>query len=1052
MASSSTINMRSITTVASAEGTRDNQERDQRKDSSTSNNSTGADMGDDSCTEEENVDALTNTTTTSTMLLLMNAVAECRNKNVKKACVEFNESYNKATYSNDDLFTSKLLEMSFGDLELLYQTVCSIDSKSRRSSKQHDGKNRSGNSFKKKSSISDTSSFANAAYEGGAGSVGSSNGGVGEMRSSTSSSSLGRKRSQVSLSDQENIQGKSCLRKAYMLIRDLNKPEYQNTQSEAFLTIAQIHLKAENFYSCTVLCVEFKDKFTVERFLDTLDPQQVERIAEFCVSITSSPKESGAGSVVDLESRIQFAKMALKLRPNSAEPSALLCNLYRLNNETEKALAIVKVYLEEVNETDEYILALKSICITDNSKYAIAISNLECLLTQHPESRRLSMVLSIVYVLKGESEKGMEVLDQLQIQSDNTEDKKLFASLLELLKLFNLQLFAKELYNFLTTFSNGGCTSKDNEKPPPRIKNIRLKKTILSLAARLLAYKHENKFEIAKLYVDCLHFCDNLKLAQDFLVKMVKEYPDQTLPMVYLANIRLKVGAYLASTEDFRGLLKLYGEENLTNDLAKLPLEERKEIARVHRLHGVRFLGNEYAFREAAECFTVVLCAIGSLAPGLFLSRGYCFMHLNDFTDADKDFKACLEKNEFVTAALCARAVLYAVTTHVEEALRDFKKAFATDPTACQKCLPKLPYEHVTVFSQMIIQYVKQAIQDSGLNNTDMHQKGRARGALCEITQINNTSEIQQSSPPSESTTTDLSSTVTIEPVAATAPRIDSDILRFSEFLCKVFPGNTEYVSTYIECLYLSNDKATMTIAIERALEAFPGEKRFVAWKGVALSEQKQNQREAINCLRTVCFDATDDILHVFKYLDANYNNNNNNGNTSKRPIFDQCMKKGRRCAGKERYEDAVSYFSLAAALSAKDVIPLRERAECFRNTGNHKKWLVDMSRILTLDPTTRDYCVRASHHHAQGEDLSACEDYINALSLDETETVQLVTMNSNTEGVTYLFHTTALSLGQINKTKSAQRLCEAGLRFDPNHKELRQLVDKTTVNKCTIQ
>ena len=110
------------------------------------------------------------------------------------------------------------------------------------------------------------------------------------------------------------------------------------------------------------------------------------------------------------------------------------------------------------------------------------------------------------------------------------------------------------------------------------------------------------------------------------------------------------------------------------------------------------------------------------------------------------------------------------------------------------------------------------------------------------------------------------------------------------------------------------------------------------------------------------------------------------------------------------------------------------------------------MGCILRLEPTIDDYCVRAAHHHAQGEDLNACEDYINALELDHAQTVNLVAMNSNTDGVTHLFYSTALSLGQINKTKSSQRICEAGLMFDPNHKELRQLVDKTTVNKCTIQ
>ena len=977
--------------------------------------------------------------TTATMLVLMNAIAECRNKNVKKACVEFNESYN-ATYSNDDLFTSKLLELSFDDLELLYQTVVGSsgagDGRSRRSSKQNDNKK---GSFKKKTSISESSSFANAAYEGCSGEMRSASSSSSSLGRKTSSSSLGRKRSQVSLSDQENIQGRSCLRKAFMLVRDLHKPEYQNTQSEAFLTIANIHVKVENFYSCAVLCVGFKEKFTVERFLSTLNKQEVGKIAEFCQSIGSSKGSSG----FDTDSRINFAKVAVKLNSESSEPVALLCSLYRLNNETEKAIATTKVFLEEIDPNNENIMALKLICMTDNARHNIVISHLESFFIQHQpcDYKQLSMLLSIVYVLNGEPGKGMTFLDEFDImqqqQRDNvdpnnnrsgTNEKKMFASLLELLKLFNLQRYVTELYTYLTTL----LVNINNDQAS--LKKLLEKKSVLSLGARLLAYKHEDKIEIAKLYVDCLHLCGNgdkksVAVAQAFLVKLVKEYPEQTLPMVYLANVRLKTGAYLASTEDFRIILKLSGEENLTNNLSQLSLDERKEIARVHRLHGVRFLGNECAFNEAAECFTVVLCAIGSMAPGLYLSRGYCFMHLNNFDEAERDFKECIDKKEFVTAALCARSVLYAVTTHVEEALRDFQNAFNSDPSACQKCLPKLPFEHVTVFSQMIIQYIKQGIEET-LKVLESHEKLYIENNIDSIENMETVATV-------EATTAQTSEK---------QPKLDQSVLRYNEFLCKVFPCNVDYVSTYIECLHLTDDQPAMQIAIDRALEAFSGEPQFKAWKGILLSKQK-HVKEAIDSLKPVVGDVSN--KEVTRIITCHMNNK------ARKQIFDQCMRKGRRCVEKKkenRYTDAVNYFSLASALFIKDVTPIRERMECYRCLGVQDKWLTDMACILRLEPTIDDYCVRAAHHHAQGEDLNACEDYINALELGHAQTVNLVAMNSNTDGVTHLFYATALSLGQINKTKSSQRLCEAGLKFDPNHKELRQLADKTTINKCTIQ
>jgi len=908
--------------------------------------------------------------TTATMLVLMNAIAECRNKNTKKAVVEFNESYS-ATHDNDDLFTSKLLELSYGDLELLYQTLCYGDGKHRRSSKQYEKKS---GSFKKKTSVGDIS-FANAGFEA-------------EMRpSSSSSSSLGSKRSQVSLTE-DSLQGKTCLRKAYLLLRDIQRTDEPNTQNEAFLNIGNIHLKVENFYTCAVLCVEYKEKFTVEHFLCTLDDVQRKRIADICLLIASKKPPS-----IDIEPRIEYSKMAVKLQPNIVQPVACLCNLYRVNNETEKAFATAKIFLDEINSEDEDILTLQIICLTDTSKLPLAIEHLQDFLQRNPNYEQLTIMLSVLYILSSECEKGIDIMNNLEIYDDN-EKKKIYASILELLKVYILHSFVFELYAY---FMQNTVQSR---------KETASRKSLLLLAARILAYRSTDNLEMSKLYVDCLYFCDELDAAQDFLIKLVKEYPKETLPMVYLANIRLKVGAYVASTEDFRALLEVYGEDNLTKNLSILSIDERKEIARVHRLHGVRFLSNELAFREAAECFTVVLCAIGPAAGGLSLSRGYCYMHLNDFKAAERDFKECLIRNEFITAALCARAVLFAVTTHVKEALCDFKEAFSIDPLACQKCLPKLPFEHVTVFTQLIDQHVKQGIEEPT----------KSKKKLYDIKEIDTF----------DSTTVSNS--------------LDPDILQYSEFLCKVFPSNVNYVLLYIECLHLTNDKAKMQLAIERALSAFPGEKTFEVWRGLCLAEQKKFD-EAINEIKDIC-SVNKDTLRVLNYISSK----------TRKQVFDRSMKKGRKTLEKENFSVAISYFTLASCLFTKDIAPLRERLECYSRTGEQKKWLTDLGRILVLNPSSADFCIRASYYRQHGEDLRACEDYISAIDINEAETIRLVTMNANTEDITRLFHVTALSLTQVNKTRNVARICEVGLKFDPNHKGLKQLIEKASVNRCSIQ
>lgn len=919
----------------------------------------------------------------STMLLLMNAVAEAKNKNYKKCAVEFNQSLVEAE-SAEHLLLSKLLELELQDLEILYQALCSGE-RSRRSSKQQEKKG----SFKKKLSVDD-GGFSNGAYEG-------------ELRSSTSSTSIGRKRSQTSLSG-ENIPGKSCLRKAYSLAHDMLKSE---TQNEAFTNIVNIHLKAENYYSCTVYCIEFKEKPIVEKFLCTLDDSQTYKISQVCLFIASKdtrPDNIGHHSF-NAKSRLEYSKLAYKLQPNSMKTVETLCKLYRVNNETEKAHSMAKTFLEEIDSKCEAIVLLEIMCLLDKAEYENAKSNLRQALKDNDDGKQLKVVEAILYILEKETNNGIEIITNMGIN----ENKMLLVTTLDLLKLDSLQVFVVQLLAYLTRRMVGG-ESEITRKEEEEMKTLNELKSLLSVSGQLLSLKSSDNLQMAKIYIDCLYICGSLDEAQMYLIKLVKENPNDILPMVYLANIRLKAGAYIASTEDFRALLSMYGKSNLERNLENLTFDERKEIARVHRLHGFRYLAREASYKDAAECFTVAICAInGPLAIGLLLSRGYCYMHMNDFDKAAADFKECLSQNDKLASALCARAVLYAITTHVEESLTDFHEAFTSNSISCQQCLPRLPLEHVLIFSQMLIQYVKQGIE--GVVDR--------KNPLYSISEIDNNFNESNENHYKE---------------------LDKQYLSYSHFLCQVFPKNIDYIATYVECLHLRHERTTMQVTIEQAITSFPDETILRAWNCVFLAEQRQLE-EAIMQVQNLQADQ-EQLNRAFFYLSKK----------TRHHLFDRVFKKAVKSVENSKNEDALNFYNIAHMLNNTDVATIRGRMKCYQVLGETKNWLKDLTKLLQLEPTVQDYCARATYHQKQGEELKACEDFISALELNEQETKEYVIINSNSDDIVRLFQNTAITMVDLNKPKTVTRLCDAGLKFDTSHKGLLQLKERSNTNKCCIQ
>lgn len=914
----------------------------------------------------------------STMLLLLNAVSEAKNKNIKKANVEFNQSFLE-TKEKEELFLSKVLELEYQDLEALFLCICGSE-KNRRSSKQQEKRG-----SLKKSSVGDLS-FSNSAYEN-------------ELKLNLQNGSLGRKRSQVSLNE-ESIQGKNCLRKAYYLRREIMKVDFEE---DSIRTMISIHLKAENYYPCVVLLTDILSKPFFEPILISLDDSEKFKMGQICVFVVTNVIQNKSSlSSTDFKTANEHAQLACKLMPNEEKPFELLCKIYRKANETSKALAIAKTFLEEVNKSAEEIIIQKVFCLIDNGDCINALHLIESTLSEC-EIRNLkefTILKGFLSFLSEDTAKGMDIFRTYKVDEHR-------ATIVNILEQFHDHDLRFILHKAQTWFQQLLNDFKEIDSDDDMKSDVYEAKRMLMLVSYLLSYKNPDQLSFANLHVDCLVLCGEYELAQAFLVKLVKDYPEERLPMVYLANLRLKLGAYVAATEDFRTLYMMWGMQGLLDDLSNLPIEDRREIARVHRLHGFRFFNRTERFHEAAECFSVAISAIGLSATGLFLSRGFCYIHMNDYNKAIDDFNKCLHADDSIAAALCARAVLYAVTTHVEEAILDFQKAFSIDASACQQCLTKLPMEHALTFGQLIIQYIKQELEE-----TTKHKKTHHH--LNDIHSMENISH----------------------------HIFNIETVKYSEFLCKVFPNNTDYVSTYIEALYVANESSAAHYETNSALNTFPGNPLFVAWKGVFLTQQRKFD-DATTYLKDMKTNA-EEVLHILSYLDQKMKKN----------IFDKVTSKARTLADIQKHGEALAYYNIASMLYTKDVASLRGRMECHYKIDETKKWLRDLGKVINLQPTADDICLRAQYYRSQGEELKACEDYIAALAVEEEKTIEIVTINSNGDEIVELFYSCAWCMIEMDKHAEVLRLCNAGLKFDPYHKNLKQLRDKTrsNVSKCVIQ
>lgn len=912
------------------------------------------------------------------MRALVDAATEARDGNIKKSSFALSQGL-KECGGSDDLFLSKLTELDFQDLEMLYVVFCGPDKKRKGSSKI--------GSFKKKSSVGD-SSFTNEGFET-------------EFKTDQQNSWGRKRKSPVNLSD-ESENSMYCLCKAYRLNR-----EFKATKSSEVLRILlEIHTKVANYHPCVQLLTACQAN-VAEEYVSELKDEEKNILCELSVSIVMDILKDGhIPDTREGNECIKYCLFAIKLFPNIMKPHSILCYIHKIRDETNQALRIATTFLQEVDPKDDHMMLILVLCQVDENKTESVLKRLNAM-----EQNGLCLSTNIVVargfmlILINQTKNGVKMLTDLKL----IDDKESIERVLGLMKCDQL----KDIVENTMIYIQEEIEKNMNSRNETIVNQIQEEREFLKSISQIFSRRDPTDLTFAKIYIDSLMICEEFSIIENYLSNLIKLKSLEILPIVYLANCRLKIGAYNAACEDFRALLQFTSEEELSKGIRQLPVEDRMEIARVLRLRGFRYLEKEFAFEDSIECFSVAISAIGKSALGIVLTRGYCYMHINDFEKAGIDLDVCLQQDKMSVPALCARAVLFAVTTHMDKAMEYFQNAFRSSTTSSYQSFIKLPLEHVLVFSQLLIQFVKQEIERVG----NCKQTNSERDTLS-----------------NEGCWKDYRN----EPSGSD---FDDQILGYSEFLVDLFPENIDYICTRIACLFISSGSAAALFETKQALMKFSGEECLIIWKGVLLLDQQQYD-EAINELKD--YKSSDTLVETLRYLKTEQRNQ----------FLDVLRNKANSYKESECFQNALVLYNFLIALSNKNIDALRGRLECFDRLGETKNWLRDLNETMSLQPTSDHACLRAQHYIKNGKDEHACDDYIKALELNEKNTINIVSKVTGVESVSQLFYRLALNSLEQKSIEEVSKYCDAGLKFNPNDKSLKQLKERisTNANKCVIQ
>ena len=703
---------------------------------------------------------------------------------------------------------------------------------------------------------------------------------------------------------------------------------------------------------------------------------------------------------------VSYCFLALLLKPKDLISADLLLKALLKLDDVNKALLHCENMLKDFPDRPEFLL-VKACCCVREDQYDIALVELHFALEKSPDNLKLICVCGLVHILLETTETGVDsLLKACKIDMAIAVDVSKYFRPKDLEKVKSVlskclqTQCGKRKKRKKAAWQKETCES--NEKlEGAAVSSSGFSKFVDSeetLLFEFLIKLFPADLELHLLYVDTLVNLEQLEEAQMTLINLIKRIPEEIQPMIQLANLRMHLGAYVAAVEDFRILLRVIGTSSFAANLLALSDEDRREIARVHRQHGFRYLQKENSHADAVECFSVAIAAIGSLATGLILARGFCYVHLNEYASARNDFTSVLTFDSNNAAAFCGRSVTFAMLGLRDSCIKDIEVALRLDSEKSEQALKKLPFKCVEVFGQMLLEHASSLIR-----------------------------QLSETGPEKMEEILD-----------------EEDLEMLIEFLHNAFHETYHYCKLYLEFLIVSEQFEEASDKIDLMLKNNPDDPWLASLHGFILIKLS-NAEESVDILNKLTESET---AHLKKVL-------NRLSDTERKEICKISAKKAEDSSQHKNTSDAIKHYSLALlAINGKDIGLLRGRYKCFQSEGNSEKAVEDLSLIIDIKPELQDLCARAKYHDSFGREKSACEDYIRALEIDEVCTIKTLEQESLLKSTVTLFYNAANGLFVSQQHQEVLRFCEFGLKLDQNHKGLKQLRYRTkcVVNKCVIQ
>lgn len=766
-------------------------------------------------------------------------------------------------------------------------------------------------------------------------------------------------------------------------------------------SILDIHINAGRTYHALWALREYYEKEKALPNLDTAVGLQlheplihiVRELNENCINQRNSDSTCRKELNIRNERALVYCEIAKHFDINDVEMSVLYMDCLNQSGKTTEAIKLGRDLKEKGDQNSTVVYALANSHV-HQGKYISAIEQINESIIHLSASPDLLSLRGFAHVLSGNMSKGVA-----DITSACKNEISIAFTKFRNLKLSDQEMIRDRISQYVRNcmeadplkerYSASDRESTSSGQPQQDSEN---KLHMIRYQCEFLAKLYQKDLSIHLLHVEVLLRLERYEAAQELLVLFIQRCPDDPFPMIHLANLRMRLGAYVAAVQDFRIIMLAIGSARFAEYLHKLSCSERQEIARVHRQHAFRYLHSEKSYPDAVECFNISIIALSGSATGLILVRGFCYANLGDYELALNDFLSVLEREPDNMAAIVSKSVIYSVLDYEEETLRGLGVILKANKEAAINVLRKIPMSCVMVFATLLKNYVNRVL-DEGKDTKDE--------------------------------------------IAFETAGI------YADFLISIFKSS-QYRCLYVKYLLHGRKYDEATIEVDSVLRKEPDNQTALSQK-VFLLAKTSKTRECLVMMRVFADADTSELEKYIRLLSIREINE----------LRNIVLKEAKDKSDAKDTRAAIRWYNLALVIAGRrDIEILRGRFEAYVDDGQLEAGLQDITSIIEAKPTYEDYCIRAKMNTTLGKEKLAWNDYIKAMELDEERTINLLNEQASLKHVLCLFCIAANGAFVRERYKEVLRLCDFGLKLDPNHKGLKQLRYRTkcVVNRCIIQ